>query len=191
MYIGIGDELSRGPVPQAVFSAWAQMRSSNDAPFYNRQDPCHMAGLMLLYAREECGDAWEQLCNFDPACRVELECTRNVMRYSVELYITVRIPMNLAYRGGARTVEYRQPFDPEPQRYQISTPSRADPQFERMAQQIQTSPWVETTLPPLPEDVPQGELAPRKTKRVSVATNAPGPEAESPRRLKLRRDREN
>lgn len=38
---------------------------------------------------------------------------------------------------------------------------------------------------------PQGTLVPRRTKRVSVATEAPALEAESPRRMKIRRDREN
>lgn len=81
---------------------------------------------------------------------------------------------------------------PPARQFMASTPSSAEPQFERMLREdVDHSPWVITELPPLPEEVPQGELAPRKTKRVSVSIPTPGPEAESPRRLKLRRGRDN
>lgn len=195
----IGNTLSRTSA-HAIFRAWAELTvggayNGASALSFNRSDPCHVIGAILLFYRERDRGLWEALCNIDPACDVRLEFTRDVQHYSVEAHILVRIPHMLAYRRGAVVVQperisYTQPDDPFLHFRQDPTATRSRPEMdEEIAQAIASA----LSTPPVaaaPEK-PQGDLTPRKTKRISVATPTPGPEAESPRRLKLRRSREN
>jgi len=256
----------------ATMAAWMEAGSGQARQYglgLDMANPQHMVGLGLLVAAEYHRPTFVNLMDLDRGVEVRLECGYNNLEYTVNLYVHVRVPAHLAYRGGRslsmgeapiRGDRYRmggsevnlvqesmtldlggelRSMPRGPRRAEVSlngvdvgsftdltvaanitggeavtlrdpamvVAARENPERESIRnearaltnqQQLRNQERIleqnnmrqqQVAAARAALDKPQGELKPRKAKRVSVGTETPPLEAESPRRLKLRRDR--
>lgn len=210
----------RPRTPPRLFDEWVRLANDTSTGRMNDMAlsadphcPAHVVGIALIWASRQ-PDLWDQLASFDT--RSQWQSQHWVEQYDqtiiVEFDITIpavqvrfspgdMFPIDQVRAVYSESLERQRTYiraDMEFSDFQvageqisqrIATGVREDDAAEALAVGLSALAEVEAAVKVTQE--PQGTIAPRKTKRVCVATPQEGIKAESPRRLTIRRDRKN